>query len=504
MQDDIVAYLPDDPAHVLIQYGGLRNQVYKARVHGRPHHTVHQPAQPNILSWMATANGDVRVGSGLQGENTPVLIAKTPDGQWKDLSAQLEADPSFQVWGLEIDPDILLVTSSHHTDTSTLYRYNVSSNRFIDALFHHPTSDVLGVIQSMETGEVLGVRYGGQENVEVRWLSGSTTQAVGARLATRFPGLDVRVERLNQPGTHAVALVTSALQPGHYVVYDIQQDIVHALPPQYPNLADATLGNIVSISYTARDGLPIQGFLTLPPGLSEIAQADRLPVVVMPHGGPGARDFARFDCWSQFIASRGYMVFQMNFRGSTGLGERMETAGHRQWGQTMQDDITDGVHHLIEKGYADNERIAIVGASYGGYAALMGVAKTPDLYRCAVTHGAVTDLPALLEEMNNYIGGKYATRHIGRLWNDRQMLRENSPTTLAEQIDVPVLLFHGENDRVVSFAQSKRMVRALKRARKPYTFIAFAEGNHHLSNRANRLQFLSEMETFLAECMHTP
>ena len=168
----------------------------------------------------------------------------------------------------------------------------------------------------------------------------------------------------------------------------------------------------------------------------------------------------------------------------------------------MQDDISDGVNWLVENGYADPERVAIMGGSYGGYAALMGAAKTPDLYQCAISFAGVADLPDLIRTQRKYIGGRYATRFIGDLWKDRRMLAENSPARRAGDITIPVLLFHGDKDVVVDIDQSTKMANALRKNDKQYEYIRFENGNHHLSLHVNRLAFLTKSGEFLAECLN--
>ena len=203
----------------------------------------------------------------------------------------------------------------------------------------------------------------------------------------------------------------------------------------------------------------------------------------------------------KFFASRGYGILQMNFRGSSGYGKEFKLAGSKQWGQAMQDDITDGTKWLIEKGYADKDRIALIGGSYGGYAALMGVAKEPDMYQCAVSFAGVTDLPGIIQNAKRYVNGKYRTRHIGNLWSDRKMLRANSPVNRADDIKVPVLLIHGTEDRSVNYRQSVKMHKALKKSGSPVTYIEQKNGDHHLSFHSHRLQFLVQSEKFLKTCI---
>jgi len=251
------------------------------------------------------------------------------------------------------------------------------------------------------------------------------------------------------------------------------------------------------VSYTARDGLKIPAYLTLPAGLTP-EDTHNIPFVVLPHGGPNARDFKRFDWLTQLIVNQGYGVLQMNFRGSTGYGVAFRKAGDKQWGQAMQDDITDGTHWLVEQGMANAGKICIVGGSYGGYAALMGVVKEPDLYRCAVSFNGVADLSRLVSLANRYLGGRFSTRHIGRLWKDRKMLANNSPINLVANLKAPILLVHGEKDRVVDIRQSKKMAKVLNRQKPGLSeFVELPGGDHYLSGYENRITFAKTMTEFL-------
>jgi dipeptidyl aminopeptidase/acylaminoacyl peptidase len=259
------------------------------------------------------------------------------------------------------------------------------------------------------------------------------------------------------------------------------------------------LGDVKGISYKARDGTEIPAFLTMPPTKS----AAPLPLVVLPHGGPQARDYLKFDWLVQFLASRGYVVLQPQFRGSTGFGDAFREAGYRQWGGLMQDDITDGVRAMIDQGIADAHRICIVGASYGGYAALAGAAFTPDLYSCAVSISGVSDLPALMRESVPIYGGALSTSlsdwkmRIGAP-ND-SALTAKSPINSVRTIKIPVLIVYGTGDGVVPNEQSERMARALKSAGKSVTVSVLQGEDHWLSRTETRMQVLKDLDAFLGK-----
>lgn len=246
------------------------------------------------------------------------------------------------------------------------------------------------------------------------------------------------------------------------------------------------------VKIKARDGLELPGYLTLP---LETAPKN-LPAVVLVHGGPQSHDNADFDVWTQFLANRGYAVLQVNYRGSTGHGRQLMAAGLGRWGLEMQDDLADATRWLAERGTADPRRICIVGASFGGYAALMGAIKTPDLYRCAASFAGVTDLVELAGD-NSYAGLREVfALQVG---SDRDRLRATSPRNLAQNIKIPVLLMHGTKDRSVPYVQAQWMAEAMTTAGKPFRLVTQADGDHHLSIYAHHLQFYRELELFLAQ-----
>jgi dipeptidyl aminopeptidase/acylaminoacyl peptidase len=228
-----------------------------------------------------------------------------------------------------------------------------------------------------------------------------------------------------------------------------------------------------------------------------------MPLVVLPHGGPQARDYLVFDWLTQFLVSRGYAVLQPQFRGSTGFGDAFREAGYRQWGGLMQDDVTDGVRAMIDQGVADPHRVCIVGASYGGYAALAGAAFTPDLYSCAVSISGVTDLPALMRESVPIYGGALSTSLS--VWKARigapndSNLAAKSPINAVKSIKVPVLIIYGTGDGVVPNEQSARMVHALQSAGKSVAVAILQGEDHWLSRTETRVQVLKELDAFLGQ-----
>ena len=495
IQDDVVSWLPNDPQNIYVQYlgqGTNTTNVMRMRVDNPTRHRVVEANRKGAFDWMADRDGNVRVVNSLRNEKTRMLHVKTPDGKWKDISHRIApGQPNFRIVGLDPDQDTVYITSDHATDTMALYPYSVTNDVIGELLFSHPTSDVYGISLSPKNGRLIGARYA-EESPVTHWFGNSLPKKLIKAIGDATDADYVSFHNLNMTGDAAILSVSNGIRPSQYVMFTISSGEMFYLPQQYPDLAGVDMGEVISVEYKARDGLTIPAFVTLPPGIKSLEDAKNLPFAINPHGGPTSRDFAGFDWLAQYLASQGYGVLQMNFRGSDGYGAEFKSAGNREWGQAMQDDISDGAQWLIDQGSAHPDKTMIIGGSYGGYAALMGAVKTPDLFSCAVSLNGVSDLPALISHEAEFVNGSYATRHIGRLWKDRVMLRENSPARRAEDVQIPVLIVHGEKDRVVPLNQGQRMARALERADKDVRFVELDEGSHYLDVNDNRVTFLRD------------
>ena len=250
------------------------------------------------------------------------------------------------------------------------------------------------------------------------------------------------------------------------------------------------------VRFKARDGLELTGYLTTPRGREPKA----LPLIVFPHGGPAARDTPGFDWWAQAMASRGYAVLQVNYRGSDGLGEPLLAAGYGQWGRKMQTDLSDGVRALAERGVIDPKRVCIVGASYGGYAALAGAAMDPGVYRCAASFGGLSDLGRFVSWSRAKAGPeafRYWTRFMGAESDRAAVLAEISPVAHVDKVTIPILLIHGKDDSVVPLEQSQIMADALRKAGKPVELVVEKGEDHWLSRGETRLAMLQATMAFL-------
>jgi dipeptidyl aminopeptidase/acylaminoacyl peptidase len=264
----------------------------------------------------------------------------------------------------------------------------------------------------------------------------------------------------------------------------------------YDDVKAADISPVQPVSYKAKDGLALTGYLTLPAA----KPAKNLPLIVFPHGGPAARDEPAFDWWAQAMASRGYAVLQVNYRGSNGFGWPFLSAGFGEWGRKMQTDLSDGVRYLAAQGTIDPKRVCIVGASYGGYAALAGATLDPGIYRCAVDVSGISDMRRFVvwaKTESDVSSQRYWDRFVGANGPADPRLAAISPAAHAAAADAPILLIHGKDDTVVPFEQSQIMADALKKAGKPYEFVVLNHEDHWLSRGETRLQMLQATMDFV-------
>jgi dipeptidyl aminopeptidase/acylaminoacyl peptidase len=423
------------------------------------------------------------------------------DGSWREVaSIDASAGEGYAIPGASMDGKMLIQANvfSARTGTKGLSLLSLTDGKLTD-LYYEPLYDVPGAIKDVWSGRVVGAGY--TSHVWNQVFFDPALKQVHDKLEADFPGMSVQLESWDAARNKFVFGIEGPRQPTTFYLYNQQNKTVQKLGRTYTNLLPSDLSEVRVYDYKARDGLKIPAYLTVPLG----KEVKNLPVVILPHGGPWARDDLDFDWESQFLASRGYAVLRPNFRGSRGYGQAFEKAGHNQWGLKMQDDVTDGVKKLIADGIADPKRICIAGGSYGGYAALAGAAFTPDIYACAAAWAPVTDLRQKLVSDAHRSGGDDSwlisaqREYIGDRLHDAQKLDEASPAKAAGKIKVPVLLMHGEVDSTVPIEQSEIMERALKAAGKKVTFVRIPNETHNLQAEATRIRWLTELEKFLKE-----
>ncbi len=498
-EDNLLSLLEDDPEHVLLQIqnpGKSGPGVYRLDVgSGRIKRVVRPQAQ--VYRWVADPNGVVRLGvGGYESKRWVVARVGADDDFEKVFEWTLFDDDGMYPLGFSPRPEIIYAVSSHESRRDTVYEFDIVQKSFGKKIFEHAHLDVGTSIRYDPLRKVAtAFEYIG-DRPEVHFID-SAAGRLQAALDKALPGRTNEITSYSANARRMVVESSSDASVPRVYYFDRDAGRMDELWAQYPKLEDAKLAKTRASSYKARDGLTIPSYLTIPAG----AEAKQLAVVVMPHGGPTSRDYIHYQPDVQFLASRGYAVFQPNFRGSTGFGDAHTVAGYREWGLAMQDDITDGARWLIDQGIADPDRIAIYGASYGGYAALMGLAKEPGLFRCGASLAGVTDLIGLLNDDDWYARSEEHNRPmIGSTWSDRGKLKAVSPVHNADKIKVPVLVAHGEADSRVHVKQAKSFADAMKDAGNPVELLIFDDEIHGLRDEGYRLRFYEKLVAFLDRC----
>lgn len=492
-QDRIIHWLPDDAYHVLIELGdegSVFPSVYKLDVYRGDLELV-VPSQPPVMDWTADTSGVVRFGYGFR-EDTGVYIARNgAQAPWHTLEEFKRFDRTrFDPLAFGARPNELLVFAPYQ-GRSAVWQIDLDAPASgLKLLFSLPDVDVGGILEWPLDRHVAGFVYE-TDRPHTHFID-TRAAAIEETLARALPGAYHVVVDSSRDESKLVTVSFSDVMPPRYHLLDTATGSLTELGRQDANLDEARLAPMKPVTVPGTGGIAIPGYLTLPLG-SQPGQ--RLPAVVLPHGGPYARDHWGYDPLVQVIANRGYAVLQLNFRGSTGYGEQWRDAGHQAWGTIMHEDITAGAHWLIQQGIADPARLGIVGWSYGGYAALTGVEKEPGLYRCAVSIAGVSDMSQMALDDERFYGGKASAGDA--MGTDPAVLRAESPLEHVDRIRVPVLLVHGEDDYTVLAEQSKAMDRALTKQGLRHELVLIKHGEHSLVRPEMRLVLYRKVTDFL-------
>jgi dipeptidyl aminopeptidase/acylaminoacyl peptidase len=461
--------------------------------------TLVQSSRPGVWNWFADAAGVVRVGVDY-GERRTRFYYRSGAGQ--DLR-RIDAPRSGQE-GSVIDTvrfaasgDGGVIVTNEVTGRFAVYEFNFATGTRGAAILELPEVDVDSLVTS-QGGGLLGVSYE-DDRPRMHWIDPELRRIQGI-VDRALPGkVNLILDRSNDSAKFLI-WSSAADDPGTYYLYDRAARQIHGFASPYGRLNDYRFADVRVVSYRSRDGLTIPAYLTLPPGRPERG----LPLVVMPHGGPFARDSWGFDPQVQFLASRGYAVLQPNFRGSTGYGRAHVERGFGQWGTGMINDMEDGIQWLAGQGIADPARVCIMGGSYGGYAALWAPIRNPQLYRCAISFAGISDVRAMLR-YDSRLGT--ATRY-SRAWRRRvegesgSDLAAISPLQQVARARVPLLIAHGEKDRNVPPSQSRNLVRALSRAGTAVESVFYPQAVHGFTRPEDSADYLRRIEAFLAR--HNP
>ncbi|MCU0302509.1 MAG: S9 family peptidase [Thermoanaerobaculales bacterium] len=502
-QDRVVDWLADEDDWIALaidldQPGSL--SLYRFRISKEERKVLHAASRGRIVDWVLDEDHVPRVYVNLDKAEYRVFYRRAGEDSYS-LGWKYEAlsDQEVTPLGFSSDPNLLYVTA-YKDGFRALFSVDLARSDLPMTLVHaRSRSDVSErLIRSVWRGGAVGVLSPTDESSYHLW--DTEYAAFDAAINRALPDTRNYIVDMSDDGEIYLLYVISGDSPGRYFYGNRSTKQVSVIASSYPMLDGLDLPEMKRVEYTARDGTEIEAFLTLPAGAGE----KRLPTILFPHGGPISATTDHFDYWTQFFANRGYAVFQMNFRGSSGYGYDFLKSGLKGWGLQMQDDISDGLSWLIEEGVTDPGRVCIVGGSYGGYAALMGAVKSPTSYRCAVSFAGISDIEMLVKNSKQYSDHEVVERMVGDLKTDREQMRSTSPRRQAEKIVIPVLLAHGSDDRVVPIEQSEVMAEALEKAGKTVKFMVFEGGDHYLSKEQHRLSFFRIMDLFLAQHLATP
>jgi len=490
---DIINSLPEDDENVIaavFRNGSDYTTVERVNVYSGTR--VRQSQAPIINAGMMTDNrGIARFASGFKKDRLRKLYyRKSEDDSWELMNDEDVTDKAVYPIGFSADDSVAYLVANEKNGPDSVIAYDTATGAS-KTVVRDALADPTGTINAVGKHHIIGVYYAGQTPRYEYFAPDSPEAKAHRALQKAFPGQLVLVGADATEKKEVLIYVHGDRDPGGYYVMNLDTRKVSPMMFAADWLDPQRLSPMREVVFQARDGRKIPALLTLPQG----SDGKNLPLVVHPHGGPfGINDEWGFDTGVQVLASHGYAVLQVNYRGSSGYGREHQFAGYKQWGLTMQDDLTDATRWAIAQGIADRSRICIFGASYGGYAALMGVAKEPDLYKCAVGQVGVYDLGRVKSE--DSLGNDYARRFFEQTMNDGDLMLV-SPNRLASKIKVPVFLSAGHEDETAPVEHTEMMEAALKAAGVPVETLYFKTEGHGIYKREHRREFYGKLLMFL-------
>jgi dipeptidyl aminopeptidase/acylaminoacyl peptidase len=467
---------------------------------GRGTKIIGMKGRSSTKGWLVDRNGAPLVREDFNDKTEGHEIFIREPGGWRRLRDEPKDSAQTSVYGISLDGKSIIATLDDGAESLALYAISTADGSISGPVFQKDGMDAESLVIDANR-IVYGVQYSGMTPTYQMFDPQLDRHIRAAQLV--FPKSSVSITSWTSDWSKVLLFVEGGDIAGQYYVFDrtaMGMDLVASARPAF---RPEDIGEVMTIAYKSRDGLTIPSVITWPTGVPA-DQRKNLPMVMMPHGGPGSYDAVSFDWLAQSLANEGYMVFQPNFRGSTGFGYSFRRAGNGEWGRKMQDDISDGVKAAVDMKWADPDRICIMGWSYGGYAALAGGALTPELYKCVVSVAGVADLRMLLATEKKEAGDrKWQWERIKEMIGDPNRDREGvdavSPVKQAAKFDDPVLLIHGTEDLIVEVKQSDRMNEVLKAAGKDVTYLRIKGDDHSLVENESRRQTLGAVTEFLAK-----
>jgi dipeptidyl aminopeptidase/acylaminoacyl peptidase len=443
-----------------------------------------------VTNWFADQSGTVRLGYGHDDnklEDTLLYRGIGSNAFKRTQRASIKRrDTLIAPFLFTPNTDHALAVAKDDKDNAIIGEYDLTNLALIRTVYTADAFDLEPILSADETTLIGAATNHGRGNFWFDPTLAKVQKALEDSLATGF----VEITGMSSDRTKMLIKHYGGDAPGALYFMDTGEGAMHRFAYINARIGSQHLGETKMITYAARDGLKIEAKLTLP--RDQVAK--NLPMIMLPHGGPWAHDTLSYDYLSQFLANRGYLVLQPNFRGSDGYGDAFERKGEGQLGLAMQDDLTDGVNWAVKQGMADPHRICILGGSYGGYAAMWGIIKDPDLYKCAISIAGVSNLSRGVNAFEKYLYGKTYKFQWDRMSPDFAAV---SPINFVSKVKVPMLLIHGKQDVTVDISQSQSMFAAMKSAGKTVEYVELPSADHHYQRQEDRLSLLSSIETFL-------
>lgn len=448
----------------------------------------------NISGWVTDHNGKIRAAITTDGVNTSLLYRENENESWHTVittNFKESLTPLF----FTFDNKFLYASSNIERDKNAVIRYDIKNAAEAEVIYEHPEVDVYTLAYSRKRKVITSVIFNTWKRERV--LLDKETEKIFNRLEKDLGEYEILITDNDDNEEKFIIRTYSDRSLGAYYIFDKAADTLTKISDVSPWINENEMAEMKPVTYQSRDGLLIHGYLSLPLG----AEHKNLPVVINPHGGPWARDYWGFNPEIQFLVNRGYAVLQMNFRGSVGFGRKFWECSFKEWGKTMQNDISDGVNWIVEQGIADPARIAIYGGSYGGYAVLAGLAFTPDLYAAGVDYVGVSNLFTFMNSIPAYWKPYLEMLYVmvGHPERDKKLMEDASPVFHVDKMKAPLFIAQGKMDPRVNINESDQIVKALKERGIDVPYMVKENEGHGFLNQENKFDFYREMETFLAK-----
>lgn len=497
----IVDWMREDPDYILlaIDEDGSDASVEVRKVNiNNGNYTLEIDLYGPTHQWMTDQQNELRLATGTDRKNrsadgdVTVIYYINPVTKKMDKVEQPPSD-EFTVLSFFEDPRFAYVRDTNEEGFLAFYKFDMVNWERVETIHEVENENVGGIVHDRFTDLPVGFTYMEGGKSKILYFDKGLAR-IQRMMNKALPGHDISITSYDEAKNLFVIYAGSDIEPGAFYLFNNGTKQLAFMEGAYEGLDPRLMSPMQDVSYEARDGLTIPAFLTVPIG----SDGKNLPTVILPHGGPEARDYWGYDFIVQFLASRGYAVLQPQFRGSDGFSEEFADLGRKEWGLKMQDDVTDGALWMIEQGITDPDRMCIMGWSYGGYVAMTATFNTPELYKCSVSINGVSDLPRIIYDTSNFTGSSYWLRHIGDPGKDKEKLRRTSANYNIDKIRMPILVIANKDDPVVDYKQSTSFVKKMKAAGKFVKYYEIKEGGHGALEGEGRLIILKEAEKFLA------